>query len=118
MRSVDEEDLQTVTTEFGAAFGGAGADLQTIIDSGNEFINAADDNFEITTKLIKDANIVLHGQIASESSIRAFANDLSTFSTSLAASDKDLRSVIDNGSATANQLRTLPRGQRGRARPR
>jgi phospholipid/cholesterol/gamma-HCH transport system substrate-binding protein len=105
VRSVDEEDLQTVTTEFGAAFGGAGADLQTIIDSGNEFLNAADDNFEITTKLIKDANVVLRGQVASESSIRAFANDLSIFSTSLAASDKDLRSVIDNGSATANQLR-------------
>lgn len=105
VRSVDEEDLQTVTTEFGAAFGGAGADLQTIIDSGNEFLNAADDNFEITTKLIKDANVVLRGQVASESSIRAFANDLSIFSTSMAASDEDLRSVIDNGSATANQLR-------------
>lgn len=105
VRSVDEQDLQTVTTEFGAAFGGAGADLQTIIDSGNEFLNAADDNFEITTKLIKDANVVLHGQVDSESSIRAFANDLSIFSTSMVASDKDLRSVIDNGSATANQLR-------------
>ncbi|WP_310529094.1 MlaD family protein [Nocardioides sp.] len=105
VRSVDGDDLQTVTTEFGAAFGGAGGDLQTIIDSGNEFINAADDNFEITTKLIKDANVVLHGQVASESSIRSFANDLSIFSASMVASDKDLRSVIDNGSATANQLR-------------
>ncbi len=105
VRSVDADDLQTVTTEFGAAFGGAGEDLQTIIDSGNEFINAADDNFEITTKLIRDGNVVLHGQIASESSIRAFARDLSVFSTTLAQSDPDLRAVIDNGSATANQLR-------------
>jgi phospholipid/cholesterol/gamma-HCH transport system substrate-binding protein len=105
VRSVDEEDLQTVTTEFGAAFGGAGADLQTIIDSGNEFLNAADDNFEITTKLIKDANVVLHGQVDSESSLRSFARDLSTFSTTVVGADKDLRAVIDNGSATANQLR-------------
>ena len=105
VRSVDEKDLQTVTTEFGAAFGGAGADLQTIIDSGNEFLNAADDNFEITTKLIRDGNVVLRGQIASESSIRAFARDLSVFSTSLVGADRDLRGVIDNGSATANQLR-------------
>lgn len=105
VRSVDEKDLQTVTTEFGAAFGGAGTDLQTILDSGSEFINAADENFEITTKLIKDANVVLRGQVASESSIRSFANDLSIFSNTLVASDKDLRSVIDNGSATANQLR-------------
>lgn len=105
VRSVDEKDLQTVTTEFGAAFGGAGGDLQTILDSGTEFINAADENFEITTKLIKDANVVLRTQVGSESSIRSFASDLSTFSTTLVASDKDLRAVIDNGSATANQLR-------------
>jgi phospholipid/cholesterol/gamma-HCH transport system substrate-binding protein len=107
VRSVDEEDLQTVTTEFGAAFGGAGQDLQTIIDSGNEFINAADANFEITTKLIRDGNTVLNGQIASESALRSFARDLSSFSTSLVGSDEDLRSVIDNGSATATQLRTF-----------
>jgi phospholipid/cholesterol/gamma-HCH transport system substrate-binding protein len=107
VRSVDEEDLQTVTTEFGAAFGGAGEDLQTIIDSGTGFIDAADANFEITTELIRDGNVVLNGQIASESALRRFARDLSTFSTSLAGSDKDLRSVIDNGSATATQLRTF-----------
>ncbi|HXH79201.1 MlaD family protein [Nocardioides sp.] len=105
VRSVDEDDLQTVTTEFGAAFGGAGDDLQTIIDSGNEFLNAADANFEVTTKLIRDGNVVLRGQIASETPLRAFARDLSVFSTTLADSDKDLRGVIDNGSATANQLR-------------
>ncbi|QIK74431.1 MCE family protein [Nocardioides piscis] len=103
--SVDVDDLQTVTTEFGAAFGGAGNDLQTIIDSGNEFLGAADANFEITTKLIRDSNVVLRGQIASESSLRSFARDLSVFSTSMVRSDKDLRAVIDNGSATANQLR-------------
>jgi phospholipid/cholesterol/gamma-HCH transport system substrate-binding protein len=107
VRSVDEQDLQTVTTEFGAAFGGAGQDLQTIIDSGGSFLDAADANFEITTKLIRDGNVVLNGQIDSESALRSFARDLSTFSTSLAGSDKDLRSVIDNGSATATQLRTF-----------
>ncbi|WP_457205954.1 MCE family protein, partial [Nocardioides sp. P5_C9_2] len=107
VRSVDEQDLQTVTTEFGEAFAGAGEDLQTIIDSGTAFIDAADANFEVTTKLIRDGNVVLNGQVDSESALRSFARDLSTFSTSLAGSDKDLRSVIDNGSATATQLRTF-----------
>lgn len=107
VRSVDEKDLQTVTTEFGAAFGGAGEDLQTILDSGTAFIDAADANFEVTTRLIRDGNVVLNGQIDSESALRTFARDLSTFSTSLAGSDEDLRSVIDDGSATATQLRTF-----------
>lgn len=105
VRSVDNEDLQTTVSELGAAFQGTGQDLQTIIDSGTEFINAADDNFQVTTKLIKDANVVLNGQIDSEGAIRNFARDLNLFSTTLAGSDKDLRAVIDNGSATANQLR-------------
>ncbi|WP_426242443.1 MCE family protein [Nocardioides sp. LHG3406-4] len=107
VESVDKESLQTVVSEFGTAFGGTGQDLQTIIDSGTAFIDEANDNFDITTALIRDANTVLKGQIASEGPIRAFAKDLSLFSGALAGSDKDLRAVIDNGSATANQLRTF-----------
>ncbi|WP_248580298.1 MlaD family protein [Nocardioides sp. InS609-2] len=107
VESVDKESLQTVVTEFGTAFGGTGQDLQTIIDSGGAFIEAANENFDVTTALIRDSNTVLKGQIASESAIRSFAKDLSLFSGALAGSDKDLRAVIDNGSATANQLRTF-----------
>ncbi len=107
VESVDKESLQTVVTEFGTAFGGTGQDLQTIIDSGGSFIEAANDSFDVTTALIRDGNTVLKGQIASESAIRSFAKDLSLFSGALAGSDKDLRAVIDNGSATANQLRTF-----------
>ena len=42
-------------------------------------------------KLIRDGNVVLNGQIDSESALRSFARDLALFSTSLAGSDKDLR---------------------------
>ena len=105
VRSVGEEDLRTVTREFGLAFGGSGRDLQTIIDSGNEFIGAADANFEVTVDLIRESNTVLRGQIASESAFRRFARDMSTFTSTVAANDKDLRSLIDDGSGGANELR-------------
>ncbi len=107
VRSVDEQDLQTVTTEFGAAFGGAGQDLQTIIDSGNSFISTANANFDLTTDLIRDANTVLNGQIATDSSIRNFSRQLQAFSTVLAGADPDLRRLIDTGGAAATQLRTF-----------
>lgn len=107
VRSVEANDLQVVTEEFGLAFGGAGEDLQTIIDSGNEFITAADQNFGVTVELIRDSNVVLNGQIDSESAFRRFARDLSSFSTTLAGSDKDLRRLIDDGSAGANELRVF-----------
>lgn len=105
--SVDLEALQTTVTELGAAFGGAGEDLQRIIDTGNSFIEAADANFDITTALIEDSNVVLNGQIASESSIRNFSRQLALFSGTVAGADQDLRGVIDSGSFAANQLRTF-----------
>ncbi len=103
--SVDTDDLRTVVSELGAAFGGTGEDLQRIIDTSNSFIEQADAHFDVTTALIRDGNTVLQGQVAKESAIRTFAKDLSLFTGSLAGSDKDLRAVIDRGSATANQLR-------------
>jgi phospholipid/cholesterol/gamma-HCH transport system substrate-binding protein len=105
--SVDQEALRTTVAELGAAFAGTGEDLQRIIDTGNSFIETANDNFDVTTALIEDSNVVLNGQVASESALRTFASQLSVFSGALADSDGDLRQVIDTGSFTANQLRTF-----------
>ncbi|GAA1927866.1 MCE family protein [Nocardioides hwasunensis] len=107
VRSVDQDDLRTVTSELGLAFNDAGGDLQTILDSSNEFIEAADQNFEVTVDLIRDANTVLRGQVDSEGAFRRFARDLSTFSTTVADHDDDLRTLIDNGSLGANELRAF-----------
>jgi phospholipid/cholesterol/gamma-HCH transport system substrate-binding protein len=107
VRSVDEDDLRTVTSEFGLAFNGAGEDLQTILDSSNAFITAADENFEVTVDLIRDSNTVLNGQIDSERAFRRFARDMSAFSTTVADHDKDLRRLIEDGSLGANELRVF-----------
>ena len=107
VESVDKQALATTVYEMGQAFGGTGKDLQRMIDTGNSFIQEANDNFDVTTALIKDSNTVLHGQIDSTRAIKTFASQLALFSGTLAGSDQDLRAVIDNGSATANQLRTF-----------
>lgn len=105
--SVDQQALRTTVSELGDAFDGTGDDLQQIIDTGNEFIEAADANFDITTKLIEDGNTVLNTQLDSQSDLRTFADQLALFSGTLADADRDLRGVIDNGSFAANQLRTF-----------
>ncbi|KQW46876.1 virulence factor Mce [Nocardioides sp. Root1257] len=107
VESVDKDALATTVDELGQAFAGTGTDLQRIIDTGNSFINEADANFETTTALIRDSNTVLQTQSDKASAIRTFAQQLSLFTGSLAGSDKDLREVIDQGSATATQLRTF-----------
>ena len=60
-----------------------------------------------TTALIHDGRTVLQTQVDKGSAIRSFARDLALFSGTLADNDNDLRSLIDNGSATANELRTF-----------
>jgi len=107
VESVDKDALKTTVDEMGKAFGGTGQDLGRIIDSGNAFIEEANENFDVTTALIRDSNTVLRGQIASESALRTFASQLSLFSGTLADADPDLRRVIDSGSFAANQLRTF-----------
>jgi phospholipid/cholesterol/gamma-HCH transport system substrate-binding protein len=104
---VPQDKLRTVVSELGAGFQGTGADLGQIIDTSNEFIAAANDNFDVSTALIRDSNTVLRTQADKGSAIKSFARDLSLFSGTLADNDDALRSLIDNGSATANELRTF-----------
>jgi phospholipid/cholesterol/gamma-HCH transport system substrate-binding protein len=104
---VDRDSLQTVVTELGLAFDDTGKDLAQIIDTSNAFINAADQNFETTTALIRDSNTVLHGQLDTASAIRTFSKNLALFSTSLVGADNDLRELIDSGSVAANDLRSF-----------
>lgn len=105
VNSVDKQSLRTVVSEMGKAFNGTGESLGQIIDTSNSFIETANDNFDVTTALIRDSNTVLQTQLDSSSDIKSFARDLALLSDTLVDSDADLRRVIDNGSATANQLR-------------
>lgn len=107
VRSVGRADLRTVTSELGQAFGGSGRDLQTIIDSSSSFLTTAEENFDVTVDLIRDSNTVLRGQVASEGAFRRFARDLSSFSTTVADHDDDLRALVDDGSLGARTLRSF-----------
>jgi len=107
VNSVNRDSLRTVVSELGRAFNGTGRDLAQIIDTSNSFIATANDNFDVTTALIEESNTVLRTQLDSASSIRSFARDLALVSDTLVRSDQDLRTVIENGDATANQLRTF-----------
>ncbi|HET6154507.1 MAG TPA: MlaD family protein [Marmoricola sp.] len=105
--SVPQDSLRTVVSELGAAFKGTGPDLAQIIDTSNAFIKTANANFDVTSALIRDSNTVLRTQAAKGDAIKSFAKNLALFSGTLAANDKSLRALIDNGSATANELRTF-----------
>ncbi|MDN5895406.1 MAG: MCE family protein [Nocardioides sp.] len=104
---IGRDDLRTVVHELGVAFDGTGKELSRIIDTSNSFIETANDNFKLTTDLIRDSNTVLGTQLDMASSIRTFSKNLADFSDTLAGSDKDLRKIINTGSATVNEVRTF-----------
>ncbi|MCW2784232.1 MAG: virulence factor Mce family protein [Marmoricola sp.] len=105
--SVPQDQLRTVVSELGSAFKGTGQDLGQIIDTSNAFIKTANANFDVTTALIKDGNTVLATQADKGDAIKSFAKDLDLFTSTLANNDVNLRALIDNGSATANELRSF-----------
>ncbi len=107
VQSVPQADLRTVVAESGAAFKDAGPSIGQIIDTSSSFIETAEANFDVTTALIRDSRVVLQTQVDKGSAIRSFARDLQLFSGTVADNDKYLRSLIENGSATANELRTF-----------
>ncbi|MFI5626111.1 MCE family protein [Nocardioides sp. NPDC051685] len=105
VNSVDKQALTTTVDELGKGFAGTGRDLQTIIDTGTAFVETADQNFGLTTQLIRDSNTVLQGQLDSSSAIKSFATDLELFTGTLAGSNKDLIRLIESGSASSTELR-------------
>lgn len=107
VNSVPKDDLRTVVTELGTAFHGTGPALSQIIDTTTSFIRSADRNFGTTTALIRDARTVLQTQNDKSSAIRSFARDLKLFTDTVAGHDRNLRQLIDQGSATAVELRTF-----------
>ncbi len=84
-----------------------GPDLQRIIDTGNSFLETANDNFDVTSALIRDSNTVLQRQVDSASALRTFASRLKLFTGTLAASDPDLRRRHRLGLAGRHRLRTF-----------
>lgn len=105
--SVNTDSVRIVVNEFGQAFEGTGQDLGKILDTSSEFINAADDNIDVTRTLIRDSSSVLQTQIDTRGDLATFSKNLALFSDSLAGADPDLRRLFAGGTAGARSLRQL-----------
>ncbi|MFI2504857.1 MCE family protein [Streptomyces sp. NPDC018972] len=103
-RSVPLDDLRTVVDEFGKAFEGHGDDLQALLDSGSDFVEAADRALPSTTRLITDGETVLRTQAEEERAIRDFAVGAEELARTLKGSDADLRRLLTVAPEAATQV--------------
>ncbi|MGY0067092.1 MCE family protein [Streptomyces sp. QTS137] len=102
--SVPLEDLRTVVDEFGKAFEGHGDDLEVLLDSGSDFVVAADRNLPATTRLITDGETVLRTQAEEGRAIRDFATGAAELARALKGSDADLRRLLAVTPGAATQV--------------
>ncbi|WP_332663339.1 MlaD family protein [Aeromicrobium sp.] len=105
--SVNTDSLRTMVDELGQAFEGTGQDLGTILDTSSEFIQAADDNIEVTRALINNSSSVLQTQIDKQGELDTFSKNLALLSDSLVEADPDLRRLFDEGSDSAKTLNAV-----------
>ncbi|MGH3349759.1 MAG: MlaD family protein [Nocardioides sp.] len=92
--SVPEEALTTTIDESYLLSRGAGSDVRKLVDTSMQFQKEADQSFLVSASLIRNSGQVLETQEESATSIKAWSNDLSLFSETLADSDRDLRDLI------------------------
>ncbi|MFK8909312.1 MlaD family protein [Streptomyces sp. YS-3] len=107
--SVPTDDLRTAVDELGRAFANQGTNLQVLLDAGSQFLNAADRALPATTRLLTDGETVLRTQADSTRALTSFATGARTLARRLKDSDSDLRRVIDETPATADEFTALLR---------
>ncbi|HEY9438041.1 MAG TPA: MCE family protein, partial [Streptomyces sp.] len=107
--SVDPESLRTVVDELGAAFTGRGDDLQVLLDTGSDFIRAADTALPVTTTLMADGRTVLRTQAEQGEALKGFASGARELAAQLKGSDTDLRKLIAAAPDAAGQISGLLR---------
>lgn len=107
--SVDLESLRTVVDEFGTALNGRGQDLQVLMDSGSDFLKAADKALPADTKLMIDGETVLRTQAQEGDALETFAKGAKGLAGQLVDSDTDLRHLIAVTPDAATQVSGLLR---------
>ncbi|WP_424187460.1 MCE family protein [Actinokineospora sp. G85] len=107
VESVPKEDLRKVVDELYLATQGTGPSLQVLLDSASSFTKLATEHLPQTLRLISDSGTVLQTQVDMATSIQEFGVNAKVIAQQLAKSDGDLRTILANAPAAAEQIQGL-----------
>lgn len=105
--SVPLGSLRAVLNALATGLSGTSTSVQDLINGQSEFVRAAGAALPQTDTLIQQGQTVLATQNAEASAFESFAASLRLFQGQLAASDSDLRRLIQNGAPAATQVAGL-----------
>lgn len=107
VESVDPGELQVVIDELGDAFTNSSDSLERILDDSDNLLATANSDLPETVKLLEDGQTVLSTQQASASDIREWARSLAELTSTIRASDPDLRTILKDAPPAAEQVSGL-----------
>lgn len=97
VQSLDAKKLDTVIDETGKGLSGRAGDLQSILDEGTALIDAADDNFGPTSRLLRDADPLLRTVNTHAGNIERLSANLADVTDQLRAGDADIHNLLGRG---------------------
>jgi phospholipid/cholesterol/gamma-HCH transport system substrate-binding protein len=110
VNSVPRHKLRNLVNELGRAFADTGPDLKRLLDASQSLVQAAQNDLPQTIGLLDSGGKVLDTQNALSNDIVAFSRHLASFTDTVRGSDKNLRTVINNGAPASTELTGLVRG--------
>jgi phospholipid/cholesterol/gamma-HCH transport system substrate-binding protein len=102
--SIPNDGLQTFLNDGEKAFANLGPDLRTLLDSSQNLIDSADQNYGQTERLITTVGPLLDTQNVSASSVKGYFSNLADFTGVLRQQDGPLRGAIHNLGPAADQV--------------
>jgi phospholipid/cholesterol/gamma-HCH transport system substrate-binding protein len=104
LRSINPTNVQTVEHFLATAFIGTGPGLRNIIVTGQQLFDALLAAQPETVNLVVDGRTDLQTLEATDGDFATFTQGLASLTTTLRNSNSDLRALIDNGAAAAEEL--------------
>jgi phospholipid/cholesterol/gamma-HCH transport system substrate-binding protein len=104
LRSVAPGDVRTVESFLASAFIGTGPGLRNVVVTGQRLLDALLAAQPATVDLVVDGQKDLRTLRATDGDLGTFTRGLASLTGTLRSSDSDLRALVDNGAAAAQQL--------------
>lgn len=99
--------LPNLLDETAQAVGGLGPTLQKLVENTHTFVGALNENIGDINDLVDNTPPILDSQVRSSAAIYQWAGNLKTLTSQLKDQDPALRSILEQGAPTAQQLNTL-----------
>ncbi len=109
LNTIPKEKLSKLLDESFKGLNGSGDELAALFDASSALTKDFDATADRTRTLLEDSKPLLDGQVISTEALRSWSRSLAGVTGQIAADDQQLRGVLQNGPAAADEASELLR---------